>query len=86
MPKISTYPTSTASRPVWRRVLAITSRAGLIVVVANVAEAAISSGVFPITKSYTVWTVATGTSLLWVVAMGVVLLRLKEPVAPDSVA
>ena len=61
-------------------------RLGLIVVVANVAEAAISSGVFPITKSYTVWTVATGTSLLWVVAMGVVLLRLKEPVAPDSVA
>ena len=61
-------------------------RLGLIVVVANVAEAAISSGVFPITKSYTVWTVAAVTSQLWLVAMGVVLLRLKEPVAPDSVA
>jgi hypothetical protein len=27
-----------------------------------------------------------GVYLVWLVAMGVVLLRLKEPVAPDSVA
>jgi len=32
------------------------------------------------------WLLATGTFSGWLLAMGVVLLRLKEPVAQDSVA
>ena len=52
---------------------------GLIVVAVHVALLTLLWGVF--------YRVAAGTSLMvWVLAMGVVLLRLKEPVAPDSVA
>ncbi|MCZ6478123.1 MAG: hypothetical protein O6851_07410, partial [Gemmatimonadetes bacterium] len=59
---------------------------GLIVVAVNVALLTFLSGVFHIIRPPWLWPVATGTNLLWVVAMGVVLLRLREPVAPDSVA
>ncbi len=59
---------------------------GLIVVAVHVALVTLLSGVFHIIRPPWLWPVATGTHLLWVVAMGVVLLRLKEHVAPDSVA
>ncbi len=57
---------------------------GLIVVAAHVALWTVLSGVFESIRPP--WLLATGTSLGWVFAMGVVLLRLKEPVAPGSVA
>ncbi len=59
---------------------------GLIVVAVNVALLALLTGVFHIIKPPWLWPMATGITLLWVLAMGVVLLRLKEPVAPDSAA
>ncbi len=59
---------------------------GLIVVAVHVALLTLLSDVFYSIRPPWLWPVATGTTLLWVVAMGVVLLRLKEPVAPDSVA
>ena len=58
---------------------------GLINVAVHVALVTLLSGVVD-TSIRPPWLLATGTSLVWVVAMGVVLLRLKEPVAPDSVA
>ncbi len=57
---------------------------GLIVVAVHVALWTVLSGVFESIRPP--WLLATGTSLGWVLAMGVVLLRLKEPGAPDSVA
>ncbi len=59
---------------------------GLIVVAVHVALLTLLSDVFYSIRPPWLWPVATGTTLLWVVAMGVVLLRLKEPMAPDSVA
>ena len=59
---------------------------GLIAVAVNVALATLLSGVFESSRPPWLWPVATGTFLGWVLTMGVVLLRLKEPVAPDSVA
>ncbi len=59
---------------------------GLIVVAVHVALLTLLSGVFYSIRPPWLWPVAAGTSLVWVLAMGVVLLRLKEPVAPDSVA
>ncbi len=56
---------------------------GLIVVVANVALVMILLDVFENIRPP--WFLFRGF-LVWLVAMGVVLLRLKEPVAPDSVA
>ena len=58
---------------------------GLINVAAQAALVTILSGVFD-SSIKPPWLLATGTSLGWLLAMGVVLLRLKEPVAPDSVA
>ncbi len=57
---------------------------GMIVVVAHVALGAVLSGVFESIRPP--WLIALGTQMGWVLAMGVVLLRLKEPVAPDSVS
>ncbi len=57
---------------------------GLINVAVHAVLLTVLSGVFESIRPP--WLLATGTSLVWVVAMGVVLLRLKEPVAPDSVA
>ncbi len=57
---------------------------GLIVVVVHVALLTVLSGVFESIRPP--WLLAAGTHMGWVLAMGVVLLRLKEPVAPDSVA
>ncbi len=59
---------------------------GLIVVAVHVTLVTLLSGVLETIRPPWLWPVATGTALLWMVAMGVVLLRLKEPVAPDSVA
>ena len=56
---------------------------GLIVVVLNVALVTILLGVFESIRPP--WFLARGF-LVWLLAMGVVLLRLKEPVAPDSVS
>ena len=56
---------------------------GMIVVVANVALAMVLLGVFE--SISTPWFL-TRVFLVWLAAMGVVLLRLKEPAAPDSVA
>ena len=56
---------------------------GLIVVVLNVALVTILLGVFEGIKPP--WFLARGFQG-WLLAMGVVLLRLKEPVAPDSAA
>ncbi len=58
---------------------------GLIDVAAHVALVTVLSGVFD-NRIRPPWLLATGTFMGWVLAMGVVLLRLKEPVAPDSVA
>ena len=58
---------------------------GLVNVATHVALATILSGVFG-SSIRPPWLLATGTFSGWVLAMGVVLLRLKEPVAPDSVA
>ena len=58
---------------------------GLIVVAVNVALVTLLSGVFD-SSIRPPWLLASGTSLGWVLAMGVVLLRLKERMAPDSVA
>ncbi len=58
---------------------------GLIVVAVHVVLVTLLSGVFD-SSIRPPWMLASGTSLGWVLAMGVVLLRLKEPVAPDSVA
>ncbi|MCH8948456.1 MAG: DUF4386 family protein [Acidobacteria bacterium] len=58
---------------------------GLIAVAANVALVTLLSGVFD-SSIRPPWLLATGTFLGWLLAMGVVLLRLKEPVAPDSAA
>ena len=55
---------------------------GLIVVAAQVALLTVLSGVFESIRPP--WLLANGTFLVWLVAMGVVLLRLKEPVAPDG--
>ena len=55
---------------------------GLVNVAAHVAVATFLSGVFESIRPP--WLLAMGTFLGWVLAMGVVLLRLKEPVAPDS--
>ncbi len=57
---------------------------GMIVVVAHVALGAVLSGVFESIRPP--WLIALGTQMAWVLAMGVVLLRLKEPVAADSLA
>ena len=57
---------------------------GMIVVVAHVALWTVLSGVFESVRPP--WLLALGTSGGWWLAMGVVLLRLKEPVAPVSVA
>ena len=59
---------------------------GLMNVAVHVALVTLLSGVFESIRPPWLWPVATGTSLGWLLAMGVVLLRLKEPVAPDSVA
>ncbi len=56
---------------------------GMMVVVAHVALGAVLSGVFESIRPP--WLIALGTQMGWVLAMGVVLLRLKEPVAADSV-
>ncbi len=56
---------------------------GLIAVAVNVALVTLLSGVFD-SSIRPPWLLASGTSLGWVLAMGVVLLRLKEPVVPDS--
>jgi len=56
---------------------------GLIVVAAQLALAMVLLGVFESIRPP--WFLAR-TFLVWLVAMGVVLLRLKEPVAPDSAA
>ncbi len=58
---------------------------GLIAVAVNLALVTLLSGVFD-SSIRPPWLLASGTFLGWVLAMGVVLLRLKEPVAPDSVA
>ena len=58
---------------------------GLINVAVHAVLVTVLSGVFGESISPP-WLLATGTSLGWMLAMGVVLLRLKEPVAPDSVA
>ncbi len=55
---------------------------GLIVVAVNLVLVTITSGVFENIRPP--WLLATGTLSGWLLAMGVVLLRLKEPVAPDS--
>ncbi len=57
---------------------------GLIVVAVNLVLVTITSGVFENIRPP--WLLATGTLSGWLLAMGVVLLRLKEPVAQDSVA
>ena len=57
---------------------------GLIVVAVNLVLVTITSGVFENIRPP--WLLATGTLLGWLLAMGVVLLRLNEPVAPDSVS
>ena len=56
---------------------------GLINVAANTALVTILSGVFD-SSIRPPWLFASGTSLGWVLAMGVVLLRLQEPVAAES--
>ncbi len=56
---------------------------GLINVAANLTLVTILSGVFD-SSIRPPWLFASGTSLGWVLAMGIVLLRLKEPVAPVS--
>ncbi len=58
---------------------------GLIVVAAQLALLTVLSGVFD-SSIRPPWLLASGTSLGWLLAMGVVLLRLKETVAPDSAA
>ena len=58
---------------------------GLIAVAVNVALVTLLSGVFD-SSIRPPWLLASVTYLGWVLAMGVVLLRLKEPVAPDSAA
>ena len=55
---------------------------GLIVVAAQVALLTVLSGVFESIRPP--WLLANGTFLGWLLSMGVVLLRLKEPVAPDG--
>lgn len=55
---------------------------GMIVVVAHVALGAVLSGVFESIRPR--WLIALGTQMAWVLAMRVVVLRLKEPVAADS--
>ena len=57
---------------------------GMIVVVAHVALGTVLSGVFESIRPP--WLLALGTQMGWVLAMGVVLVRLKEPVAPVAVA
>ncbi len=57
---------------------------GLIVVAVNLVLVTITSGVFENIRPP--WLLAMGTLSGWLLAMGVVLLRLKEPVAPDSVS
>ena len=57
---------------------------GLIAVAVNVALVTLLSGVFD-SSIRPPWLLASGTHLGWMLAMGVVLLRLKETVAPDSV-
>ncbi len=57
---------------------------GLIVVAVNLVLVTITSGAFENIRPP--WLLATGTLSGWLLAMGVVLLRLKEPVAQDSVA
>jgi len=57
---------------------------GLIVVVLNVALVMVLLGVFENIRPP--WLLAMGSYLGWLLAMGVGLLRLKEPVAPDSAA
>ena len=56
---------------------------GMIAVVANVALVAVLSGVFESISPP--WYIALGTLMAWMLAMGVVMLRLKEPAPPDSV-
>ena len=58
---------------------------GLANVAMHVALVTILSGVFD-SSIRPPWLLASGTNLGWVLAMGVVLLRLKEPVASDSAA
>ncbi len=58
---------------------------GLIAVAVNLALVTLLSGVFD-SNIRPPWLLASGTFLGWVLAMGVVLLRLKEPVAADSEA
>ena len=57
---------------------------GLVNLAAYVALVTVLSGVFESIRPP--WLLAMGTFQGWVLAMGVVLLRLKEPVAPDSAA
>ncbi len=57
---------------------------GMIVVVAHVALGMVLSGVVESIRPP--WLIAIGSTQAWVLAMGVVMLRLKEPVEPDSVA
>ncbi len=56
---------------------------GLINVALHAVLLTVLSGVFESVSPP--WWLAVGAGLGWVLAMGVVLLRLKEPVAPDSV-
>ena len=57
---------------------------GLVNLAAHVALVTVLSGVFENIRPP--WLLAMGTFQGWVLAMGVVLLRLKEPVASDSAA
>ena len=57
---------------------------GMIVVVTNVALWTVLSGVFESISPP--WLIALGTQMGWVLAMGVVLLRLKKPVTRNAVA
>jgi len=56
---------------------------GLIAVAVNLALVTLLSGVFD-SSIRPPWLLASGTYLGWLVAMGVVLLRLKEPVVPEG--
>ena len=55
---------------------------GLIVVVAHVVLGLVLSGVIEGIRPP--WLIVLGSLMVWVLAMAVVMLRLKEPVAPDS--
>ena len=58
---------------------------GFLVVAAHVVLLTLLSDAFSSFRPSWLWPVVTGTTLLWLVAIGVVLLRLRETKAPDSV-